>query len=435
MPLFALPAPKLGTRFYDGKNRKLVYILTELKDNRVHGQAADGAATQHKTWKIEEWEQMTGLTIGQDLLDTMTVTPPPPPKAKAAKPAKEKKAGKTDKTKATRPAKPSKHEKQNQELAATHAKLAPAAQAPTAVTTVTPAATTDSTFDPRSLGSDRAAKVPVLTPTTPAPTAIDDILKRDPDASTLTAKMLIAPPAPTPTPARLEVSQMSKAQIEAELQEYSAAGWQLVTRTEYGSTLLRMVHEQDRIATSEACRPANLLRLLRGTLYKNNANFVAWQAQTGQQPAPDAAATPEPPAPPEPAAPSATQADLAQQRQAAFGTWGWEQEYSDHFLQLIAKTDAQGRPIPILFACAPDILPSIHAWRPEDGNERHAGFGCFIVENNDFQAVFDAGGAMRQHGTDQLHHRRCPQRANAQLVQRRDRTPQSAQTESTSRAL
>ena len=98
MPLFALPAPKLGTRFYDGKNRKLVYILAELKDNRVHGQAADGAVTQHKTWKIEEWEQMTGLTIGQDLLDTMTVTPPPPPKAKAAKPAKEKKAGKTDKT-------------------------------------------------------------------------------------------------------------------------------------------------------------------------------------------------------------------------------------------------------------------------------------------------------------------------------------------------
>ena len=127
MPLFALPAPKLGTRFYDGKNRKLVYILAELKDNRVHGQAADGAVTQHKSWKIEEWEQMTGLTIGQDLLDTMTVTPPPPPKAKAAKPAKEKKAGKTGKTKATAaaPAKPSKHEKQNQELAATHTKLAP----------------------------------------------------------------------------------------------------------------------------------------------------------------------------------------------------------------------------------------------------------------------------------------------------------------------
>ena len=99
---------------------------------------------------------------------------------------------------------------------------------------------------------------------------------------------------------------MSKAQIEAELQEYSAAGWQLVTRTEYGSTLLRMVHEQDRIATSEACRPANLLRLLRGTLYKNNANFVAWQAQTGQQPAPGAADTPAPVAP-EPPSPAAKQ--------------------------------------------------------------------------------------------------------------------------------
>ena len=31
MPLFARPVPKLGTRFYDGKNRKLVYILTEPK--------------------------------------------------------------------------------------------------------------------------------------------------------------------------------------------------------------------------------------------------------------------------------------------------------------------------------------------------------------------------------------------------------------------
>ena len=99
---------------------------------------------------------------------------------------------------------------------------------------------------------------------------------------------------------------MSKAQIEAELQEYIAAGWRLVTRTEYGSTLLRMVHEQDRIATSEACRPANLLRLLRGTLYKNNANFVAWQAQTGQQPAPSAADTPAPVAP-EPPSPAAKQ--------------------------------------------------------------------------------------------------------------------------------
>ena len=94
----------------------------------------------------------------------------PAPQSQGRQASQGDKAGKTGKTNNNQvgaPAKPSKHEKQNQELAATHAKLAPAAQAPTAVTTVTPAATTNSTFDPRSLGSDRSAKVPVLTPTTP----------------------------------------------------------------------------------------------------------------------------------------------------------------------------------------------------------------------------------------------------------------------------
>ena len=81
-----------------------------------------------------------------------------------------------------------------------------------------------------------------------------------------------------------------------------------------------------------------------------------------------------------------------EQRKAAFGTWGWEQEYSDFFLAELAK----GRPI--LWACAPDVLPSIHAWRPEDGDEQHLGFGCFRIRKDDFDAHFDAGGAMHNHG-------------------------------------
>ena len=96
---------------------------------------------------------------------------------------------------------------------------------------------------------------------------------------------------------------------------------------------------------------------------------------------PLATAAEQPPAP-----------SLAEQRQAAFGHWGWEQEYSDFFLAELAK----GRPI--LWGCAPDALPTIHAWQPEDGKDDHLGFGFFRIRSADFEAFFDAGGAMAHHG-------------------------------------
>lgn len=107
-----------------------------------------------------------------------------------------------------------------------------------------------------------------------------------------------------------------------------------------------------------------------------------------------AAAQPEPEVVAEPPLPL----DIAALRKEAFGHWGWEQEYSDFFLEKIAQTRSNGKPIPVLFACAPDALPSIHSWKKEDGVVDHMGFGCFYTKRPGFYAVWDAGGAMDHHG-------------------------------------
>lgn len=102
---------------------------------------------------------------------------------------------------------------------------------------------------------------------------------------------------------------------------------------------------------------------------------------------------------PEPEVVAEPTVNIAELRKATFGNWNWEQEYTDFFLKLISDTRSNGKPIPVLFACAPDGLPTIHSWKKEDGVVEHMGYGCFYTKSPDFYAVWDAGGAMNHHGT------------------------------------
>ncbi len=103
MAFITMPAPKVGTTFYDkpGNGRKL-YKLKRLQDNKVICTPANDDGKEALILPIEAWEKLTGYKIGPDLLATMTFSPSAPPAepkpAKAAKPAKPAKPAKSAKT-------------------------------------------------------------------------------------------------------------------------------------------------------------------------------------------------------------------------------------------------------------------------------------------------------------------------------------------------
>ena len=91
MAFITMPAPKVGTMFYDkpGNGRKL-HKLKRLQDNKVICTPANDDGKEALILPIEAWEKLTGYKIGPDLLATMTFSPPAP--APVAKPAEAKPA-------------------------------------------------------------------------------------------------------------------------------------------------------------------------------------------------------------------------------------------------------------------------------------------------------------------------------------------------------
>jgi hypothetical protein len=75
MAFITMPAPKVGTMFYDkpGNGRKL-HKLKRLQDNKVICTPANDDGKEALIMPIEAWEKLTGYKIGPDLLATMTFT-------------------------------------------------------------------------------------------------------------------------------------------------------------------------------------------------------------------------------------------------------------------------------------------------------------------------------------------------------------------------
>ena len=73
MAFITMPAPKVGTTFYDkpGNGRKL-HKLKRLQDNKVICTPANDDGKEALILPIEAWEKLTGYKIGPDLLATMT---------------------------------------------------------------------------------------------------------------------------------------------------------------------------------------------------------------------------------------------------------------------------------------------------------------------------------------------------------------------------
>ena len=106
---------------------------------------------------------------------------------------------------------------------------------------------------------------------------------------------------------------------------------------------------------------------------------IVAQDQQEHRAAPAAPAAPAPP-PAEPPQPTTLPPALPSNARLPSATGAGNRSTRDFFLDLIAKTDHRGQPVPVLWASAPDVLPSIHAWRPADGDEHHLGFGCFRIQ-------------------------------------------------------